>query len=216
LHPSPRNTRTFSISTGQTEKTQQLLLSIQDSKLAHTALQARFESDEGPVADILFEGTKEGLSAQEAHLKKIAGTASITEVSTAIWNARQELWSLSNPEMAAIAKFSVLPADIAKAIAGFDKFAAERKLRWKTVVQATGIGWLRLVGTPEALHAFLQGLRDAIEHNSGSLVVLHRPQSMAALDAWGAMSDSLHLMKAVKHQLDPKGTLNPGRFVGGI
>jgi len=24
------------------------------------------------------------------------------------------------------------------------------------------------------------------------------------------------LMKAVKHQLDPKNTLNPGRFVGGI
>ena len=216
LHPSPQNTRTFSISTGQTEQTQRFLLSIQDSKLAHTALQARFELGEGPVTDILFEGTKEGLSSQEAELKKFAEPARITEVSPAIWNARQELWSHSNPEMAAIAKFTVLPADIAKTISGFDKFAAERKLGWRTVVQATGIGLLRLAGTPEALHAFLQELRNAIEHNSGSLVVLHRPQSMAALDAWGATSDSLPLMKAVKHQLDPKGTLNPARFVGGI
>jgi len=216
LHPSPRNSRTFSISPGQTEQTHRLLLSIQDSKLAHTALQARFASDEGPVTDILFEGTNEGLSSQEAHLKKFAGTACVTEVSPAIWNAREELWSFSNPEMAAIAKIIVLPADVTKTIASFDKFTAECKLRWRTVVQATGIGWLRLAGSPEALHAFLQDLRNAIEHNSGSLVVLYRPQSMAALDAWGATSDSLPLMKAVKHQLDPKGTLNPGRFVGGI
>src|ERR1700674_5094504 len=216
LHPSPQNTRTFSISTDQTEQTQRLLLSIQDSKLAHTAVQARFESGEGPVTDVLFEGTKEGLSSQEAQLKKFVETASITEVSPAIWNARQELWSLLNPEMAALAKFSVLPADIAKTISGFDKFAAERKLGWRTVVQATGIGWLRLTGSPEALPAFLQDLRNAIEHHSRSLVVLHRPQSMAALEAWGATSDSLLLMKAVKHQLDPKGTLNPARFVGGI
>ena len=27
---------------------------------------------------------------------------------------------------------------------------------------------------------------------------------------------ALALMRAIKHQLDPKGTLNPGRFAGGI
>ena len=36
------------------------------------------------------------------------------------------------------------------------------------------------------------------------------------LDAWGSPGDSLPLMRAVKEQFDPKGTLNPGRFVGGI
>ena len=29
-------------------------------------------------------------------------------------------------------------------------------------------------------------------------------------------SRALALMRSVKHQFDPKGTLNPGRFVGGI
>jgi glycolate oxidase FAD binding subunit len=39
---------------------------------------------------------------------------------------------------------------------------------------------------------------------------------MPAFDAWGSAGDALPLMKAVKQQLDPKNTLNPGRFVGGI
>jgi FAD/FMN-containing dehydrogenase len=39
---------------------------------------------------------------------------------------------------------------------------------------------------------------------------------MAPIDAWGSASDALPLMKAVKKQLDPGNTLNPGRFVGGI
>jgi glycolate oxidase FAD binding subunit len=39
---------------------------------------------------------------------------------------------------------------------------------------------------------------------------------IADLDAWGNSGDALGLMQAVKRQFDPHGTLNPGRFVGGI
>jgi len=33
---------------------------------------------------------------------------------------------------------------------------------------------------------------------------------------WGSSGDAIALMGSLKHQLDPKATLNPGRFVGGI
>ena len=36
------------------------------------------------------------------------------------------------------------------------------------------------------------------------------------LDAWGTAGDTLPLMRALKQQFDPRGVLNPGRFVGGI
>jgi glycolate oxidase FAD binding subunit len=39
---------------------------------------------------------------------------------------------------------------------------------------------------------------------------------MPAIDTWGGAGDAFPLMKAVKQQLDPRNTLNPGRFVGGI
>jgi glycolate oxidase FAD binding subunit len=36
------------------------------------------------------------------------------------------------------------------------------------------------------------------------------------METWGTGGDALPLMRAVKQQMDPKNTLNPGRFVGGI
>jgi 4-hydroxy-tetrahydrodipicolinate synthase len=35
-------------------------------------------------------------------------------------------------------------------------------------------------------------------------------------DALAIHRDLLPLMKAIKHQLDPANTVNPGRFLGGI
>jgi glycolate oxidase FAD binding subunit len=62
----------------------------------------------------------------------------------------------------------------------------------------------------------LKTLRASLERAGGSLVIAHRPRAMPPLDAWGEPGDALPLMRAVKQQFDPKGTLNPGRFVGGI
>jgi glycolate oxidase FAD binding subunit len=216
LHPLPRNVRSFSIGTKGAEEAQRLIHAIQNSKLAHTALQARFENGAAPLVDILFEGTEVGLDAQEAHLKELAETARPTVASPEIWNARQDLWSFANPETAAIAKISILPAEMDKSATAIAKSAKVQQLRFKTVLQATGIGFLKLEGVPANLRLSLQDLREQFENNAGSLVVLHRPAGMGPIDAWGSAGDALPLMKAVKQQLDPGNTLNPGRFVGGI
>ena len=51
----------------------------------------------------------------------------------------------------------------------------------------------------------------------GSLVVEACPPSAkAGLDVWGEPSGGFSVMRALKEQLDPKGTLNPGRYVGGL
>jgi glycolate oxidase FAD binding subunit len=74
-------------------------------------------------------------------------------------------------------------------------------------VQATGVGYA-------SVDAGLEALRARIEGMGGSLVILR--QSEPRLDAWGTPGGTLPLMKSLKQQFDPKGTLNPGRFVGGI
>jgi glycolate oxidase FAD binding subunit len=216
LHPLPRNARSFSIRTKEAEEAWRLIHTIQNSKVAHVALQARFENAAAPIVDILFEGTEVGLDAQEAHLKELAETASVTEASPEIWNARQDLWSFAKPESAAIAKISILPAEMDKSATAIAKSVKVRQLCFRTVLQATGIGFLKLEGDPANLRLSLQDLREQFESNAGSLVVLHRPAGMAPLDAWGNAGDALPLMKAVKKQLDPESTLNPGRFVGAI
>jgi glycolate oxidase FAD binding subunit len=216
LHPLPRNSRSFSVSARDNTAARQLVHSIQNSKLAHTALQARLENEATPIVDVLFEGTEAGLEAQAAQLKDLAETASLAEAAREAWNARQDLWSFAKPEEAAIAKLSVLPAEFDKSVATIAKSAKVRRLGWKAVLQATGIGFLRLEGDPPDLRASLQDLREQFEGSAGSLVVLRRPARMALLDAWGNAGDTLPLMKAVKQQLDPRSILNPGRFVGGI
>jgi glycolate oxidase FAD binding subunit len=195
LHPLPHETRAFSISSPNAEETQRLVHAIQDSKLAHTLLQSYF-SDES--------------------LRQLAGNRNVTEASTSTWTAREQMWNFPDPNATVIAKISHLPGDLARTIGGVERAAQLHQLRWRALVYATGIGWLRLEGKPGALRNALQLLRAELEVQGGSLAALYRPEKMAEFEAWGNAGDALGVMKAVKNQLDTKGTLNPGRFVGGI
>jgi glycolate oxidase FAD binding subunit len=215
LHPLPRAAKTVSFRAREWQAMQTYILSIQDSKLAHTALQIRCAAGGELCADILFEATDAGLNAQELQLRKLLGSTSLEESPKDVWNARQELWT-SGTENALIAKFSVLPAEIAKTMGVLERIAGPQKLHWQVVAQATGIATLRLEGEPARLSRAVEALRAAVEGCGGSLVVLRRPQEFGPMDAWGNAGDAVGLMRAVKHQLDPRSTLNPGRFVGGI
>jgi glycolate dehydrogenase FAD-binding subunit len=216
LHPLPLQARSFFISVANPDEAQKLVLAIQDSKLAHVALQSHFSAESAPIIDILFEGTEAGLAAQASHLRSLCRSTQISEASPNVWHARQELWSFSSAEETAIAKISALPADLACTIELICRAADPSHLTWKTLMYATGLGWLRLEGHANQLQQALTRLRNAIEKMGGSLAALHRPPDMQAFEAWGTPGDALSLMKAVKHQLDPANTLNPGRFLGGI
>jgi glycolate oxidase FAD binding subunit len=214
LHPLPKIARTFSASAGNLDASQEALHAVQNSKLAHAALQVRAAGNAPPEVDVLLEGTEAGLAAQETQLKKLLEPVVVAKAPESVWSARQELWFGS--DSAVVAKFSLLPAGVAKGMETVRRIADHRKIRWKAVAQATGIGWLRLDGSPDHLHAVLRELRAEFECGGGSLVILHRLAGIAPLDAWGNAGDALSLLRAVKQQFDPKGTLNPGRFVGGI
>lgn len=216
LHPLPHHTRSFSISVAKPDEAQKLALAVQDSKLAHVALQSSFSADAPPSIDILFEGTAAGVDAQASQLRSVCPFAQIAEATLAVWNARQDLWSFSGSEETAIAKVSTLPADLAHTIELFRCAADSAQVRWKSLVHGTGLGWLRLEGSPYKMHRALTALRANLEKIGGSLLLLHRPATLPAFDAWGTPGDSLPLMKSVKHQLDPRNTLNTGRFLGGI
>lgn len=216
LHPLPHHTRSFSILGINPDEAQKLVLSIQDSKLAHVALQSHFSHGTPPSIDVLFEGTEAGLDAQAIQLPTLCGSAGISEAPSAAWNARQDLWSFSNSAETAIAKISVLPNDLARVVELLRRAADSARLRWKSLMYATGLGWLRLEGLPDNLHRTLNALRADLEKMGGTLILLHRPAALPPFDAWGTPGDSLPLMKSVKRQLDPANTLNPGRFLGGI
>ena len=219
LHPLPRFARTFTcLARGFLPEAQRLLLSVQDSQLAHSALQIRcIEDSPEPKIDILFEGSEAGIAVQAEAFKSLVAPAPIVEADPPVWNARQELYSVakSEPLTSAVAKFSTLPSAIHDALGTLSSMATSR-IHYDAVVQATGIGHVLLRGEPDAMASVFKSLRSGLERSGGSLVLAHRPVELGELDAWGQAGDALPLMRAVKQQLDPKGTLNPGRFVGGI
>ncbi|MEP6963221.1 MAG: FAD-binding oxidoreductase, partial [Acidobacteriota bacterium] len=106
LHPLPRFTRTLTIAPKDLDEAQRLILAIQNSQLAHSALQLR--SSGTPELDILFEGTEAGIDAQ--HRQVLTHTAA-RENTPDVWSARQQLWPAADGE--AIVKFSTLPSQIA-------------------------------------------------------------------------------------------------------
>jgi glycolate oxidase FAD binding subunit len=215
LHPLPRHTRSFTFAVRDLDDANRMMLAVQDSRLTPTGLQARFTGGTAPAVDVRFEGTDAGLTAQAVALRKLVAPATETATSDAVWQAREELWSSSEP--AAIAKFSVLPASVAETCGRIRHLADSLGVQWRAVVQGTGLGWLRLeASSAPAIHLVLYTLRPELELVGGSLTVLHRPAAMPAIDAWGSGGDAFPLMLSVKRQFDPRGTLNPGRFIGGI
>jgi len=215
LHPLPWGARTISFTADNLRAMQAHILSIQDSKLAHTALQIRCAAGDRPDADILFEATEAGLNAQESQLRELLGFTNAEQPTEQVWNARQDLWS-PQIENALIAKLSVLPAKIARTMELLEVIVNAQQLHWQIVAQATGITTVRLEGELARISVAVEQLRAEVEGSGGSLVVLRRPKGLASLDAWGNVGDAVGLMQAVKRQLDPKATLNPGRFFGGI
>jgi glycolate oxidase FAD binding subunit len=217
LHPLPKEMRTISCVTLNISEAQRLVLAFQNSKLAHSALQICCGTEMQPQVDVLLEGTESGLSAQSAQLKLMASAAKQGDATGEVWRRRKEMFSRAenDADNFAVAKFATLPAEIAETVEMIGRVAPSG-LRWSVVAQATGIGWVRMDGAASEIAAAMQGLREWLEGRAGSLVIVRRPAGMADLDAWGNSGDALGLMQAVKRQFDPRGTLNPGRFVGGI
>jgi glycolate oxidase FAD binding subunit len=218
LHPLPHNIRTFTFTARDWADANRLVLSVQDSKLAHTGLQVRLKSGEQPQVDIRFDGTEAGLAAQSEVLRKLALPATETESNAEVWHARQCLFGLSaqSDRAFAIVKCSVLPGSIATTCDQLRDLSKPLNVGWEAVIQGTGLGYFRFEASqPLPIHQVLQAMRARLEPG-GSLVVLHRSPGIPEIDAWGDAGDAFPLMLKVKEQLDPKKTLNPGRFVGGI
>jgi len=215
LHPLPKETRTISCLAVDLAEAQGLVLAIQNSKLAHSALQICCGREMQARVDVLLEGTEAGLTAQLEQAKAMIGTGRIVDSGGNAWKAREDLYSAGKKDTVAVAKFASLPAHIAETIETIGRLSADT-LRWSVVAQATGIGWVRLDGEAGAIGSVLSEIRARVEGNGGSLVIARRPEAGSELDVWGNAGDALGLMQAVKKQFDLRDALSPGRFVGGI
>jgi glycolate oxidase FAD binding subunit len=209
LHPLPQQSRTLSAAGGSLDAVQRAIDALQDSKLAHSALQVRASSSTDPVMDILFEGSSAGIDAQARQAQALAGSLALEVTPPAAWRGREALWTGSE----SVLKIATLPADLSKALQHIQRLAETVRVEWAAVFQATGLGWLRIGEAGARWADLVRQLRQFID---GSVTVLRPPARDAGADSWADPGDAQALMAAVKQQFDPASTLNPGRFVGGL
>ena len=63
----------------------------------------------------------------------------------------------------------------------------------------------------------IAGLREALAPLRGRLTIESAPTALKrSCDVWGASGSGMRLMRNIKQQFDPRGTLSPGRYVDGI
>ena len=81
----------------------------------------------------------------------------------------------------------------------------------------TGLVLARLGEAPvERLVDLIEAARRLATDAGGSLVVTAAPVVVKeSIDVWGD-ADALSLTRRLKQEFDPRGTLNPGRFIGGL
>lgn len=219
LHPLPSVARTVTCITEGIPKAEFLIARSLDSSLAFSALQTRFVTGKHPKIsiDFLFEGTNAGVAAQMAHVESLVASLPVTETDPSVWRAREELHSdaLASQTSSVLFKMSAPPEDAIRAIGNLLAISASRAT-FDAVVQATGLGTVLLKGDKGQVRSILEAFRQRMDSAGGSLVILGSSPLASDIDAWGPAGDALPLMRAVKSQLDPRETLNPGRFVGGI
>lgn len=69
----------------------------------------------------------------------------------------------------------------------------------------------------EALKQWIMKTQSLLEECGGHAVVEFAPKRLkSSIAVWGKDRPDMVLMRGIKNKIDPQGTLNPGRFVGGI
>jgi glycolate oxidase FAD binding subunit len=204
LHSLPSHTPSFTITSSNSESLGALMLRLLDSHLSVRAIQLRSGSDEFYL-DIQLVTLPEAMREQTELMAGLAEKLNLTatDCDVSVWNKRQELYDLRD---AVLFKATLLPSEIAR-------FTAEvQAIGGDCVTQAVGV---MTASIPLSAASHISRLRQQMEANRGSLTIQQQPAEVA-IAPWGALPDTMALMREVKQRFDPKHILNPGRFLGEI
>jgi glycolate oxidase FAD binding subunit len=204
LHPLPRATQTFSFNVPW-DRLAGFVYALRALPLAMTGLEVMARRQMHAGVRVWVEGSPEGVDAAAAVIATVADThGARPHVPPKGTTSERELqWLGPGP----LAKVTFPPATVA-ALCG-----AVRDAGGVLVAEAAGEG---LVVFPDADADIVPKLARFVAALGGCFVLLRGEPGLKREVNSAAMGDALPLMQRVKQQFDPAGTLNPGRFIGGI
>jgi glycolate oxidase FAD binding subunit len=219
LHPIPEMSGTVAVEVDSPAAAGEAVQSLLHSQLLLSAIELQWSEGSGTLA-VLIENMEPAVAAQvetAGSLLRPYGEPRVldsAEGDELIGSIRR---FLEDDEVKL--KIGFMPAglpDVLTAVVG----GAERKGVAARITGHAGNG-VTFVGLSgggeEAQIGLIEELREALDPRGGNVVVQRASATLKKrVDAWGPAGDKLLLTRRVKERFDPRGVLNPGRFVGGI
>ncbi len=187
---------------------------------------AQLDLDIGPALLLRIAGIGEAIDAMREILadRTPSGTTQ-QDTDPAAWHAVDDLEAtvleatVLEPGARAgdvLLRFGALPSHAPAIVAAIDTALGDQVRRW--AYADTGLIFAAFpTGDPDQTAATITELRGVVEARQGALTVERAsPALKDQIDVWGDPGESVTIMRALKTQFDPKATLSPGRFVGGI
>ena len=218
LHPRLEAARTVAVELNDTLAAGQAAQALMHSQVFASALELHW-SEDARLLTVLIEGISKGVDAQAETTSYLL--RSFGEVRTLSDEEADHLGPLTPPgtdDEIAI-KIAHPPAELTGVLDSALGAAERRGVAPRITGHAgAGVTYLALSGgEEEARVQLVEELREIWVRRGGSVVVRQAPVPVKKrLDAWGPAGDYLGLTRRVKEKFDPRGILNPGRFLGGI
>jgi glycolate dehydrogenase FAD-binding subunit len=212
LSPVPPHSQTLVATVSNIRQLGDLARAVADVPVAPTAIELQ-----SPPHRLLirFETTEQAVRRQTDLVHAICVERGAT---CAIVSGRPEVdaWRAHEGRIfsseGTILKLAVLATDVADVLDRIKTLTSERRVEYEVIGRvALGIVVLRLSGDLDSQGAVVNELRLEATGRGGSAVLLSAPSRLLHdVGRWGPPGDAMPLMRAVKHQFDPRNTLNPG------
>jgi glycolate oxidase FAD binding subunit len=223
LHPVPDVEASWLAPFSSAEAAQECVAMVLDSTLQPNRLEmlddrALAACGLPPAAAALavsFATVEPAVAAQGAALATLVARAGgrVQPADASLWSGYDRMLAGSG---AAALRIGTVPSRLAATFA-----ETRRTLGAAAVAGCAGLGALRARvdgGDVAALARGIERLRAFLADVDGGVVIERGPRALReAVDAWGPVpAPALAVMRAIKHEFDPTGVLNGGRFVAGL
>jgi len=170
---------------------------------------------------VRFETTETAAVEQAAHVATIAvpHSPAVTVVhgaeEEACWRAHHALVGQAD---SVLLRVNVVPTRIAETLASLEPPAAAHGLRVRAIGRALlGALLIAVDGDAAAISDLVHQLRATVQAAAGHVAVLSGPAAVTSrVPVWDDLGAAAGIMRAVKAQFDPHGTLCPGGGPGGL
>ena len=218
LHPRPEAARTVAVEVTDPQQAQAVAQAIVHSQVEATAVELHYGENEKLLA-VLLESIPGGIDAKAetaSFLLKQSG-----EVRALSDEAADRLGPLTSPEVAddVVLKIGAPPVDLAAVLESVLGATERKELAHPRITGHAGTG-VTLVGfsgeNEDGAAGFVEELREIWVRRGGNVTLHRAPLTLKQrVSTWDNGGDYLGLVRRVKEKFDPRGGMNPGRFLGG-